>query len=60
VTDWIAIAEKHGAKFEQRGPDWWASAYRRGRALPLFSVIAHTKERAAQMFCEQIHLKERK
>jgi hypothetical protein len=60
MTDWIALAEKHGAKFELTGTEWWASAYRKGRPVALFTIIRDTKQEAAKAFCEYIHVKEPK
>ena len=54
--DYIAIATKHGAKFEQRQDGWTASAFKRGRALPLAIFFSADQAGAARLFCQFLHL----
>ncbi len=57
MTDWIAIAEKHGAKFEPQ-PDGTVHAVRyiKGRHLALFTIIGTSQEDAARRYCQYIHV----
>ncbi len=59
MTDFIALAEHRGAKFDVVDGEHRAICHPRGRAVPLAIFIRPTKEEAAQAYCDYFHVKVR-